>query len=435
MTNIMVIAILFLIFMFLGVPVAFSIGVPCVVWVLFLNPVMPATIIAQNIMGYMLSFTLISMPGFLFVGRMMNTCGVTDRLFKLSVAIVGRWRGGLAHSNALTSMMFASMSGTAIGDAGGLGLVEMKMMKDAGYAPDVAAGITAASSILGPIIPPSAILVFLGAIAEVSVASLFFSGIVPGVLMAAALMINVAFRAKFTKKGKMWPKTPVPWKQALKTIPPAIPSLLTFVVILGSIMAGICTPTEAAILAVWYALMLGICYKKINLKSFWNTVLDTVDACGVFMLIISVASVMAWIITIEGLPSILKTFMVNFIANGSVNGLLLLCGLIFLVVGCFLDTGAAVLLLAPILMPVVSTLGINPIHFAMIMTIGLMIGIITPPFGICLFVVSEVGKVPVKDVTREAIRYLPAMIAVLLLITFFPEIVIWLPRIAGLSVY
>lgn len=434
MTNIIIVAVSFLVLMLLGVPVAFAMGIPCIVWVLFLRDGMPIVVIPQNIMSYMLSFTLISMPGFLFVGRMMNTCGITDRLFKFAVAMVGRFRGGLAHANALASMLFASMSGTAIGDAGGLGLVEMKMMKDAGYQDDVAAGITASSSILGPIIPPSSCMILLGAVAEISVASLFYGGVLPGILMAGALMLNIAFRAKFTKKGRAWPKTPIPWREAIKTIPQAIPALGTFVVILGSIMGGLCTATEAAILAAWYSVLLGVCYKKLTFKTLWKTLLETVDACGVFMLIVAVASLLAWEFTIEGLPGILKVFMQSMVANGSTVGLLLICGLIFLAMGCFLDTSAGILLVAPILMPVVSSLGINAVHFGLVMIIGLMIGIITPPFGICLFVVSEVGKVPVKKVTMEAIKYLPAMVVVLLIVILFPDVVLWLPRLFGLSV-
>ena len=434
MTNIIIVAVAFLVLMLLGVPVAFAMGIPCIAWVLLLRDGMPIMVIPQNIMSYMLSFTLISMPGFLFVGRMMNTCGITDRLFKFAVAMVGRFPGGLAHANALASMLFASMSGTAIGDAGGLGLVEMKMMKKAGYQDDVSAGITASSSILGPIIPPSSCMILLGAVAEISVASLFYGGVLPGILMAGALMINIAFRAKFTKKGRAWPRTPIPWREAIKTIPQAIPALGTFVVILGSIMGGLCTTTEAAILAAWYAILLGVCYKKLTLKTLWKTLLETVDACGVFMLIVAVDSLLAWEFTIEGLPSILRVFMEGMVANGSALGLLLVCGLIFLVMGCFLDTSAGILLVAPILMPVVASLGINGVHFGLIMIIGLMIGIITPPFGICLFVVAEVGKVPVKKVTIEAIKYLPAMIIVLLIVILFPEVVLWLPKVFGLSV-
>lgn len=427
MVNIIIIGVAFLVLLFLGLPVAFALGIPTMGWLL-LNPSMPVTVVSQNIMKYMLSFTLISMPGFLFVGRMMNACGITDRLFKFAIAMVGRFRGGLAHANALASMMFAAMSGTAIGDAGGLGLVEMKMMKDAGYDADFAAGITASSSILGPIIPPSSCMVMLGSIAEISVASLFYGGVFPGLLMAGSLMAMVALRAKFTKKGKTWPKTAIPWKEAVKTIPQAIPPLFTFVVILGSIMGGICTPTEAAVLAVWYSIFLGLCYKKLTWKLLWKTLHETVNACGVFMLIVSVASYLAWIFTIEGLPQMLRSALTSM-AGGNQTAMYLICAIIFLVIGCFLDTSAGVLLLAPIIMPVVSSLGINEVHFGVIMVIALMIGIITPPFGICLFVVSEVGQVPVRAVTKEAIKYIPAMLITLLLVIIFPQLVTWLPEV------
>lgn len=427
MTNILIIGIAFIVLLLLGIPVAFALGIPTLGWLL-LNPSMPVTVVSQNIMKYMLSFTLISMPGFLFVGRMMNTGGITDRLFKFAIAMVGRFRGGLAHANALASMMFAAMSGTAIGDAGGLGLVEMKMMKDAGYEPDFSAGITASSSILGPIIPPSSCMVMLGSIAEISVASLFYGGVFPGIIMAGSLMAMVALRAKFTKKGQTWPKTVIPWKEALKTIPQAIPAMMTFVVILGSIMGGICTPTEAAVLAVWYSIFLGICYKKLTWKLLWKTLLDTVNACGVFMLIVSVASYLAWIFTIEGLPQVLRAALTS-LAGGNQMVMYLICVAIFLIIGCFLDTSAGVLLLAPIIMPVVNSLGIDVVHFGVIMVIALMIGIITPPFGICLFVVAEVGQVPVRAVTKEAVKYIPAMLFTLLLCIIFPQLVTWLPEV------
>ena len=425
MTNIAILGVAFLVLLLLGVPIAFAIGVPCIGWLL-LNPAMPITVVAQNIMKHMLSFTLISMPGFLFVGRMMNTCGITDKLFKFAIAMVGRFRGGLAHANALASMMFASMSGTAIGDAGGLGLVEMKMMKDAGYEEDVAAGITAASSILGPIIPPSSCMILLGSVAEISVAKLFYGGVIPGAIMALSLMGLIAYRAYFTEKGRKWPKTVIPWKQAIKTVFPALPALFTFVIILGSIMGGVCTATEAAVLAVWYSVFLGVCYKKLTWKTLWKTLQDTVSACGVFLLIVSIASYMAWIFTIEGLPVALKTLLATLSA-GNKYLMYFICLGIFLVLGCFLDTSAGVLLLAPILMPAVKAIGIDPVHFGVLMVVALMIGIITPPFGICLFVVAEVGEVPVRKVTAEAVKYIPAMVIVCILMIFFPELVTWLP--------
>ncbi|MDO4330428.1 MAG: TRAP transporter large permease [Lachnospiraceae bacterium] len=426
--SMIVVIVTFLVLMLLGFPVLFALGIPGLVW-LGMNSKMPVTILSQNMMAYLNSFTLLCLPGFMLVGRLMNTCGVTDRLFNLSLALVGRFRGGMAYANCVASAMFASMSGSAIADAGGLGLVEMKMMKQAGYEPEYAAGVTVASSIIGPIIPPSAAMVLLGAISQISVASMFFGGVVPGVLLCGALCVQVFIIAHFTEKGKKMPCSPIPVKQALLTIPQAFPALLTFIIILGSILSGICTTTEAAVIAVWYSIFLGICYKKVTLKNLWETCKDTAEACGPLFIIMTSASMFSWIITREGLPQMIATGMQSIAEHSSVLVVIFICVLIFLVIGCFMDTTAAVLLLAPIIMPVVKGMGIDPIYFGVLMILGLMVGIITPPFGICLFVVSGVAKLPVKAVTKEAVKYIPAMVAVILLIMFFPQIVLFLPNV------
>ncbi|NLW10054.1 MAG: TRAP transporter large permease [Firmicutes bacterium] len=429
MTNILIMFIVFMALLFLGIPVVFALGTASLIWLLTMNPVgIPASVAAQTMMSQMLSFALIAMPGFLFVGRMMNTSGVTDRLLKFSVAVVGRYRGGLAHANALASMLFASMSGNAVADAGGLGLVEMDMMTKAGYKRDFSAGITAASSILGPIIPPSAIMVLVGSISSISVASLFYGGIIPGILLTGAMMGFIALRAVLTKEGRSWPKTVMPWREALKTVPQAIPPLMTFVIIIGSIMGGICTPTEAAVLAVWWSIILGICYKELTWKGLWETLTDTVRTAGVFMLLMSVASFFAWIVTIEGLPQALRGIL-GALAGNSQTLMFLVCTVVFLIIGCFLDTASAALLLTPIVIPAVTSLGIDPVHFAIVMIIALIMGAITPPFGLCLFVVADVGGVPVRRVTAEALKYLPSMLIVLLLVILYPQLVTWLPQV------
>ncbi len=426
-TAMIVVIISFLVLMLLGVPVVFALGIPGIIWLL-MSPNMPVTILAQNMMAYLNSFTLLCLPGFLFVGRLMTTCGVTDRLFNFAVALVGKFRGGLAYANCVASMMFASMSGSAIADAGGLGLVEMSMMKQAGYKPEMAAGVTAASSIIGPIIPPSAAMVMLGAIAEISVAKMFFGGIVPGIMLCLFMCVHVWIRAHFTEEGKQWPTTELPKKERRKAILGGIPAMFTFVLILGSILGGICTTTEAAVIAVWYSILLGIIYKKVTFKSLWDTAKNTVRGCGPLFIIMTAAAFFSWILTREGLSRLLQTAMTGFAASYSETALVLMCVLVFLIVGCFMDTSAAVLLLAPIIIPVVKSVGIDPIYFGVLMVLGLMVGIITPPFGICLFVVSGVAKIPVKDVTKEAIRYIPAMVAVILLVVFFPQIVTFIPN-------
>lgn len=423
-----VVIIAFLVLMLLGVPVVFALGIPGIIW-LFMNSRMPITILAQNMMTYLNSFTLLCLPGFLFVGRLMTTCGVTDRLFNLAVALVGKFRGGLAYANCVASMMFASMSGSAIADAGGLGIVEMSMMKKAGYKADMAAGVTAASSIIGPIIPPSAAMVMLGAIAEISCAKMFFGGIIPGILLCGFMCLQIWIRAHFTQEGKSFPVSDMPKAQRRKAILSGIPALFTFVLILGSILLGICTPTEAAVVAVWYSIFLGVIYKKVTLKNLWETAKNTLHGCGALFIIMTAAAFFSFILTREGLSFLLQKTMTSVAMTYSNTVLILICVAIFLVIGCFMDTSAAVLLLAPIIMPVVKSIGIDPIYFGVLMILALMIGIITPPFGICLFVVSGVAKLPVKDVTKEAIKYIPAMVLVVLVVVFLPQVVTFLPNL------
>jgi tripartite ATP-independent transporter DctM subunit len=318
------------------------------------------------------------------------------------------------------------MSGTAVGDAGGLGQVEMEMMDKAGYKRDFAAGITAASSVLGPVIPPSVSMVILGATAEISIGRLFMAGLFPGIIMALCLMGNIALRAHFTKDGKNWPVEKVPLKKGIRALLRAILPMMCPVIIIGSISLGIVTPTEAAVLAIDYALLLGIIYREVSFKSLWKTLEETVVTTGTFMYIIAIAGFFTWVVTREGLPQAIRGILTPLMNFNPTVGMLLIA-VFLLIVGCFLDTTAAILLVAPVIMPVVRSLGIDPVHFGIIMVTGLLIGIITPPFGICLFVLADVAKLPVSSVTKEAVRYLPAMAICLLIIIFWPQLALWLP--------
>ena len=294
----------------------------------------------------------------MFVGRLMNTCGITDRLFQFATALVGRFRGGMAYSNAVTSMLFASMSGSAIADAGGLGVVEMSMMKRAGYEPEFAAGITAASSIIGPIIPPSAAMVMVGTLANISVAKMFVAGILPGLLTCLMLCLNVFLRAHFTKQGRNWPCTKVSAKKTLMATLRSLPALFTFVIIMGAIMAGICTPTEAAVLGVWYSIFLGIIYKKVTIKGLWETVKATTVTCGSLFIIMTSASIFTWILTREGLSMMVQNLMASYSGVVSDQIIVSICVVIFLIIGCFIDSASAVLLLAPVVIPIVKAFGL-----------------------------------------------------------------------------
>ena len=420
--------VVFLVLLMLGIPVCFSLAIPTLIYFLMNTGSVPVEFIAHQTTNPLTNYVLIALPAFLLSGRMMNGTGVTHRIFDLANALVGRFRGGLVYTNIVASMMFASMSGTAVGDAGGLGQLEMEMMDRAGYERKVSAGVTAASSVLGPIIPPSVNMVILGATAGISIGQLFMGGVIPGVLMAAALMINVWWRAHFTEGGRTWPVEKIPGDQVIKSVVRGILPMCCPLIIIGGISIGLVTPTEAAVLAIDYAVFLGVIYKEVSFKAIWETLEETVAAAGTFMYITAVAGFFTWILTREGLPQLLNSILTPLVGNNQTVGLLVIT-VFLLIAGCFLDTTAAILMIAPILMPIVNSLGINPIVFGIIMVVALIIGIITPPFGICLFVVADVANISVSDVTKEALRYLPAMVVVLLLIIFLPQTVTFLPSI------
>lgn len=428
MINIIIIVVLFFIFLLLGIPIAYSMGIPLLIYIGLNISEVPVTMVSHTMVSPLISFTLLALPCFLLSGRLMNTAGVTDRLFDFSLAVVGRFRGGLAYANCFTSMLFASMSGTAVGDAGGLGAMEMKMMRDAGYKTEFAAGVTAASSILGPIIPPSAAMVLLGSLSGISIGKLFIAGIVPGIFLAAAMMGYIWFRGRFSKEGKIWPIYKMPIKDALKTIPRVIPAMMSPVIIITGIMSGAVTPTEAAVISINYSLILGLFYKKITLQSIWETLESAVETTGAFLFIMAVASFFSWVLTREGLPQLIQSGLGGLLNYGNSVVMLVLAG-VLLIIGCFLDTSAACILITPILMPIIISLGIDSVYFGVIMIIALMIGIITPPFGICLFVISDVAKISVKSVTKEAVRYLPAMLFAIIMLILFPQIISWLPNL------
>ncbi|MDW7675294.1 MAG: TRAP transporter large permease [Bacillota bacterium] len=426
MTIVVVLGVLFLTFMVLGVPIAFALGIASISYLL-INPAAPVEIISHRMTGSLFSFVLLALPAFLLSGRMMNSAGVTNRLFDFAIGLVGRFPGGIAHSNALASMLFASMSGTAVGDTGGLGQVEMKMMKKAGYSTDFAAGLTAASAVIGPIIPPSVVMVILGATAEISIGRLFLAGIIPGILCGVSIMGLVYWRAKFTEEGRNWPIIKVPAKEVWLSFIKAFFPLMTPVIILGGILLGVVTPTEAAVLAIDYAIVLGIVYRELTFKVFWETLEDVVEMTGVFMFIFAVAGFFSWLLTLGGLPQLIASVVTSI--TTSQIGLLIVISIIALAVGAFLDTTAAILLVTPIILPLVNQAGIDLIHFGVVFILALVIGIITPPFGICLFVMSDVANISVGRVTKAAAPYLIPLTITLLLVILFPILTTWIPSL------
>ena len=427
--EIIIIFVLFMFLLLVGTPVAFALALPSLFYFFFMQDGhTPLVFIPHAMTMSLTSFILIAVPAFILSGRMMNSAGVTDRIFKLAIGFVGRFRGGLAYANVLASMMFTAMSGTAVGDAGGLGPIQMKMMTKAGYRPAYSAALSASSSVLGPIFPPSVVMVVLAATVELSVGRLFLGGVIPGLIMGVALLINVFIKSRFSEEGRSWPVEAVSLREVRGSIAKAILPIFTPLIILGGIMFGIFTPTEAAIVAVAYATLLGIIFGELNLKRFIETMVDTVITCGVLLFLIGTAGFFTWVITVMGLPRILADFLVPLAEIGP-GMTMFVMAVVFLVIGMFLDTTAAILMTAPILFPIASAAGIDSVHFGVVMIVALVTGIITPPFGICVFVMSDVAKLPVKVVQKEAIRYLPVMLIVLAIISLFPGVVLWLPNL------
>ncbi|MCL4188692.1 MAG: TRAP transporter large permease [Rhodobacteraceae bacterium] len=383
----------------------------------------PLSIVAQRMAFGLDSFTLIAIPLFLLMGNLMNATGVTTRVFAVAAVFVGHWKAGLAQVNALASVVFSGMSGSAVADAAGLGTIEIRAMRAAGYSPSYAAAITAASATVGPVIPPSIAAVLYAFIADVSVGRMFLGGIVPGLLMAVALMLTVRLRAHRTGVPAL-PRASGP--ERLSAVVAALPALAAPFLLIGGMRSGVFTPTEVAAVGVLYALLLGVLYRRETRRSdIWLAFRNTALTSGAVLIIVAAAHVFAWILAREQIP---QTITREVVALGlGPLALLVVINLMLLVLGMVLDTTGILILVTPVVVPAVVHLGIDPVHFGIVMIVNMMIGLITPPLGMALFVVAEIARVPVAQVARECLPYILALTAVLVLITLFPGLVLTLP--------
>lgn len=414
---------LLLVLIALSVPVAFALGITSYVYMvvngLRLLP-MP-----QRMVAGVDKFVFLSIPFFILAGNLMNTGGVTRRLFEFATELVGWIPGGLGHANVVASVIFAGMSGAAIADAGGLGTIEIRAMVDAGYDADFAAGISAASSTIGPIIPPSIPMVVYASLAGVSVGGLFLAGVIPGLLMGLSLMIIVYIIAKkrnYPVHDRL--KLPELWVAFKKAFLP----LITPLIILGGIIFGIFTPTEAAIIASTYALILGVfLYREIKPAELYDILLTTVNTTVIVVYIMAVASIFGWIMAREQVPQAAARFLLSLSDNPLV--VLFIINIFLLIVGLFMETGAAQVILVPVLAPLIHELGIDPIHFGVVMVLNLMIGLITPPVGVCLYVIANVAGISFERTVRATAPFLIPLIIVLLLVTYVPQVTLFLPRL------
>ena len=410
--------------LFAGMPVGFSLIFIALLFLIFTGS--PGiNFAAQQMITGVDNFTLLSVPFFVLTGHLMNSAGITERIFNFAKSMMGHITGSLGHVNIMASLLFSGMSGSALADAGGLGQLEIKSMRDAGYDDDFAGGLTAASCIIGPLVPPSIPLVIYGVVSGTSIGALFLAGAIPGLMCCVALMIMSYYICK--KRGYMvLPRAT--GRQRLVAFKEAFLSLLTPVIIIGGIFSGKFTPTEAAAVSALYALFLGtVVYKQLTLASFINILKETVNNTAVVALMVMGVTVFGWIVAREQLPQMLADFFLTISDNPLV--LLLLINLLLLFLGTFIESLALLLLLVPFLVPVAVSVGIDPVHFGVMAILNLMIGILTPPMGMALYVVSRVGDIPFHVLTRGVIPLLIPLFIVLALVAVFPQFTLFLPQV------
>jgi TRAP-type C4-dicarboxylate transport system permease large subunit len=455
--------------MIIGMPAAIAMAGASLIYI-FTSGEAPPVVVVHRMIASIDSFPLLAVPFFILAGNLMNNAGISNRIYGFALALVGWLKGGLGHVNVLGSVVFAGMSGTAVADAAGLGTIEIKAMRDHGYSAEFAVGVTAASATLGPIIPPSLPFVIYAMMANVSVGALFLAGIVPGILLALGMMATVAYYAhknawgrddKFSRSrfGKAlleailvvaWPIAiywltraglPAPATVAVGLVLlfladrrfhfQAVLPLMTPVLLIGGMTFGIFTPTEGAVAACVWALVLGfVWYRSLSWKLFVKVCLDTVETTAAVMFIVAAAGSFGWMLTATGATTALSNWVLGITREPWL--FLLLANILMLAIGCFLEPTAAITLLVPLLLPIAKQLGVHPVHFGLVMVLNLMIGLLHPPMGMVLFVLARVARLSVERTTVAILPWLVPLLLTLLLLTYVPGIVLWLPRLRGL---
>jgi len=421
---VIILLVTFIVLLVLKCPVGFAMIISVATYLFIRGDFLPLMIIPQRLADGVTSFTFFAIPIYIMLAGLMTEAGVTKRIFNFTIALLGHFRGGLAYANVLASMFFAGISGAAIADATGLGMLEIEIMREDHYDMDFAAAVTAASSTIGPIIPPSIIMLVYASITEVSAGRLFLAGILPGIVMGLFMMIAVFFIAR---RKNFFTRKKASLKELLKSFINAFPSLLTPVIILAGITFGIVSPTEAGLIGIVYALFLGFLYKEFKLKRLIKVSKDTLYAVGKIMFIISAALLFGWILTIEKVPDLMIALIFSITSTKWIILLMFNFFLIFL--GCFIDSQPLLLLIVPITLPLALKLNIDLVHFGLVVILNLMVGLITPPMGLCLFAVNSISKVPVERLSKAVIPFYIPLLITLLIVTYVPQVVLFLPNL------
>ncbi len=423
MTGVVLLFIIFIVGLVIGLPIAFCLGLSSLVYLIHVD--FPLVVAAQKIYAGIDVFVLLCVPGFILAGNLMNNGGITERVVGFSNAIIGHIRGGLGLANIVASMIFAGISGTAVADSASLGAVLIPAMKKEGYDAPFSCAVTAASSTIGPIIPPSLPMIIAGTLTGLSVAKLFIAGAVPGLLLGVGFLV-VSYMISVKNKHPKGQRSSL--KLILREFKGAFWALFMTFIILYGIVGGIFTPTEASIVACIYALCVGIfIYKGLRIKMLPKILLDTAMTTASLMVLVGMANLFGWILTSEQIPTMLANKLLEVTHNKYV--LLLLINLLLLFVGTFMETIAALVILFPVLLKVTTGVGVDPIHFAIIAVLNLMIGLTTPPVGVCLFVTAGIGKISLGQISKAILPFLVVSLIVLMLVTYIPQISLFLPSL------
>lgn len=427
--GILVLIFSFLFFLVIGTPIAYSIGLSALATMLVSFDTLPAfSTMAQRMATGLESFSLLAIPFFILAGQLMNSGGIAMRLIEFAKVIVGRLPGGLALVNVTANMLFGAISGSAAASASAIGTIMSPRMEKEGYDKNFSAAINVTSATTGLSIPPSNVLIVYSlASGGVSIGALFLAGYLPGILTGIALMLVGAVYA-YRKKYPVAEK--IPFRAAIKKFLDAIPSLMMLVVVIGGIIAGLFTATEAAAIAVVYSLVLALIYKEVSVKHLPNIIINTIRTTGMVMLLIASSIGLSWVMSFENIPQTVSNGLLSLSSDPFI--ILIIINLILLFVGIFMDMTPAVLIFTPIFLPIVTAqLGLDPIHFGIIMILNLNVGLCTPPVGSVLFIGCSVANLKIQDLVKPLIPFYIAMIAVLLLVTFIPEISMWIPKAFG----